>query len=373
MQENGDGSQQKLPPITSASHRLYCDFCKASSAEALSDLSTVNNQYRMKYDHYSAADGPQFYTAWRLAIKQYCSLRLTYTKDIFPALSGMAHMWRSTYQSKYYAGLWEKTLIHDLLWYRERWLTGHRAPWRAPSWSWASLLSPQYAHRSLDQAHENSHILQHTSIDAVHCKTDDPDWAGELRSAFITITCHSIIGTIHCGDKTDRRYNLLPFVNSDTFCLEIDDIVLRRRVHLDFEIEEWEDTHPEMEVRLLALAVTTFDPEPRYVETNDVVPLWDHPVQCLVVRKKPGVSASDVYERVGYAYLHPDEVEPETLECVRNEPREGEADKWSHERENVLIWGIPQPGMSVSRWRYDMHCRITRLIRESALRQFTVV
>ncbi|KAE8310248.1 hypothetical protein BDV41DRAFT_579754 [Aspergillus transmontanensis] len=41
---------------------------------------------------------------------------------------------------KYLAGLWSDTLVIDLLWYvTGKWLYTRPEPWRAPTWSWASM------------------------------------------------------------------------------------------------------------------------------------------------------------------------------------------------------------------------------------------
>ncbi|KAF9877171.1 hypothetical protein CkaCkLH20_05437 [Colletotrichum karsti] len=75
---------------------------------------------------------------WRHMVQQYCKLDLTFRKDTFPALAGVAKVWNPDYKGQYLAGLWLETLHLDLLWLV--YLPERRAEtWRAPTWSWASV------------------------------------------------------------------------------------------------------------------------------------------------------------------------------------------------------------------------------------------
>jgi hypothetical protein len=83
---------------------------------------------------------------WRRTVIQYSPLALSVPSDKLPALSGLAQKMRSATNQTYIAGLWERTLPLDLLWYREEDgtllqpnLELAELPWRAPSWSWASV------------------------------------------------------------------------------------------------------------------------------------------------------------------------------------------------------------------------------------------
>jgi hypothetical protein len=78
-------------------------------------------------------------------VNQYSQKKLTFGADVFPALAGLAKEMQSRRKCNYYAGLWEDSLVSDLLWQSEdeEWYpVGHKYPkpiaWRAPSWSWAS-------------------------------------------------------------------------------------------------------------------------------------------------------------------------------------------------------------------------------------------
>jgi hypothetical protein len=78
---------------------------------------------------------------WRSIVTRYCLRSLTYGQDIFPAIQGVAKIFQAERQCAYYAGLWEDTLLYDLLWSHKEGTTKSR-PYRAPSWSWASNYYP---------------------------------------------------------------------------------------------------------------------------------------------------------------------------------------------------------------------------------------
>jgi hypothetical protein len=77
---------------------------------------------------------------WRELVEVYSRLQLTDERDIFPAIQGIAKYFHEKMQCAYYAGLWESSLIEDLLWFGMRSPDSQSRPmsWRAPTWSWAS-------------------------------------------------------------------------------------------------------------------------------------------------------------------------------------------------------------------------------------------
>jgi hypothetical protein len=78
---------------------------------------------------------------WRLIVTRYCLRSLTYGREIFPAIQGIAKLFQSERGCAYYAGIWEDTFLYDLLWYHKEGTT-KLVPYRAPSWSWASNYYP---------------------------------------------------------------------------------------------------------------------------------------------------------------------------------------------------------------------------------------
>lgn len=87
---------------------------------------------------------------WYDLLADYTRRSLTKPNDKLVAIAGIANVVGECFQSEYYVGLWQKFLPQSLLWspYDEETLPNspHRAtmpePYRAPSWSWASVESP---------------------------------------------------------------------------------------------------------------------------------------------------------------------------------------------------------------------------------------
>jgi hypothetical protein len=80
---------------------------------------------------------------WTQIVLEYTERKLTFPSDIFPGLQGLAKL-VSPKMGRYLAGHWEATLTQSLCWYVDIGDFQNAKPtsWRAPSWSWASALSP---------------------------------------------------------------------------------------------------------------------------------------------------------------------------------------------------------------------------------------
>ncbi|KAI0328349.1 HET-domain-containing protein [Cubamyces sp. BRFM 1775] len=83
--------------------------------------------------------------AWREIITDYGARGVSYAADKLTACAGLAELIAPALGADYLAGLWrDELLLHSLLWWRHDSLVrapkARRAsPYRAPSWSWASL------------------------------------------------------------------------------------------------------------------------------------------------------------------------------------------------------------------------------------------
>lgn len=85
---------------------------------------------------------------WRYLTCIYSGMGLTNPSDIFPALSGIASKFQCLELGRYIAGIWEHDLAEGLAW---KTFGGKqkasrpdpvRCSYRAPSWSWASVMGP---------------------------------------------------------------------------------------------------------------------------------------------------------------------------------------------------------------------------------------
>ena len=86
-----------------------------------------------------ASEQYQLRDQWHEIVVEFSKRALSFEKDKLPALSGVVKaspQWKQG--QRYLAGLWESSLLYDLLW--ERFATSEKCPiWRAPSWTWATI------------------------------------------------------------------------------------------------------------------------------------------------------------------------------------------------------------------------------------------
>lgn len=100
------------------------------------------------------------YLQWYSIIKDYSSRRMTFYSDVFPALAGLATEFNRRLSDQYVAGLWKGDLFRGLLWTvvdSER--AEAAAPYRAPTWSWASIVG-QVDTAALDECLNMAGIYQ---------------------------------------------------------------------------------------------------------------------------------------------------------------------------------------------------------------------
>ncbi|KAI1417299.1 heterokaryon incompatibility protein-domain-containing protein [Hypoxylon sp. FL1857] len=76
---------------------------------------------------------------WRSMVTIYTALNLTIASDCLPALGGVARTFAEKRKSPYLAGLFEDSLLDDLLWITFSCMKTRLSKWRAPSWPWASV------------------------------------------------------------------------------------------------------------------------------------------------------------------------------------------------------------------------------------------
>lgn len=83
---------------------------------------------------------------WQIAVSRFAALRFRNPdKDILKAFSGCARVFQSITGDTYLAGLWLRSIQHNLLWWVANAAKGdgsRSVAYRAPSWSWASLNTP---------------------------------------------------------------------------------------------------------------------------------------------------------------------------------------------------------------------------------------
>lgn len=82
----------------------------------------------------------QLYQAWYALVHDYSRREIGLPCDKLPAIGGMAAEFSRLTGHRYLAGLWDKNILHDLMWFtKAREWSQRPVEWRAPSWSWASV------------------------------------------------------------------------------------------------------------------------------------------------------------------------------------------------------------------------------------------
>ncbi|EPE29058.1 hypothetical protein GLAREA_00216 [Glarea lozoyensis ATCC 20868] len=148
---------------------------------------------------------------WSRIVQTYSSCYLSEERDRLVALSGIAReMYRKT-QDGYLAGLWKSSLPTDLVW---RSLHVTQEPtrtkrYRAPSWSWASVIGPV----SLDEAWERGLkpcvLLNESGITPLA----DGDIFGQVSNGYLRLQGHHLI-TPEVLYEPRRAPNVQVVVNS---------------------------------------------------------------------------------------------------------------------------------------------------------------
>jgi hypothetical protein len=232
------------------------------------------NQLRGRRMDSTNDEDPDSADPWHLCVRAYLPLSLTFEKDIFPAVSGLANRVQQHYKPglSYYAGLWlspERNDLNELLWINEGFPEARVKRWRAPTWSWASVARVNPKWMKLDPRQIYARLVD------VKVKLYGVDEKGELRDAYIRILAPMVQGFIHKPnifiykdkvpyprdaevDIEDEPYpkRLRPLVRLDinpelrnppivpgdqVFCLRLGRVLREKRGPLAFEDDDQED------------------------------------------------------------------------------------------------------------------------------------
>lgn len=230
---------------------------------------------------------------WYGSVNKYTHLALTFEKDRLPALAAVAQREaRSRPESDHYlAGLWQSTLLWDLLWQTYPPTTRDRPAarpkvakeWRRPSWSWASVQTRTqwFALLRYNARHEPLTCTRIQDIDVVP-ESEGTEYLGRYRHARLVF--HGPLFTTTLGemetmttDYPDRDQNL-----------ELDGSV---SVHEFVPDCAWPSSGPgaisrEQEIRILPLMVSM---------------AAQHQIHALALRNS---GFQDTYERIGLVELN---------------------------------------------------------------------
>ncbi|KAJ6783804.1 hypothetical protein PWT90_02920 [Aphanocladium album] len=201
---NADESQRDIPLTTSP---------------------TVSTKPEFSVAFWKTLDSHQLTASWHRLVENYTALDLTFPKDIFPAMSGIAKTFQSVQRSAYLAGLWRSTLVPDLLWHANPPTSApfpqRLSTWRAPSWSWASNGGPV------------AYINTHSGVN-VFCSVEDAevqlvgsDATGELKSGYMVLRGHAFTTPISfraAPDGDDGKYTTWNMLQLDALQKQVANI-----------------------------------------------------------------------------------------------------------------------------------------------------
>ncbi|EEU37527.1 uncharacterized protein NECHADRAFT_86423 [Fusarium vanettenii 77-13-4] len=152
---------------------------------------------------------------WMFLVQDYTSRKLTYYKDTFPALSGIAKIFAKSLKDEYAAGLWKKDILRQLIWTitQEELQSQSALPFQSlaglfghlsdpancygPSWSWAS--------RSLAVEYNSDTDAASTFRDEVeeinaHTKVEGPNLFGSVSGGTVRVRTR-----VRCLDFSKTR------------------------------------------------------------------------------------------------------------------------------------------------------------------------
>lgn len=159
-------------------------------------------------------------TAWQASVVDYSRMILSHPEDIFPAISGIAKSITAATGWTYVAGLWKEQLVVGLTWRVERPEHAVRCiPWRAPSFSWASILSrvqsiercrisyePMVVLRwGLDTADRGWRTERYATVVETACEPAGSDLTGQLKSAYLILRGTLIEAVLSASGKPGKR------------------------------------------------------------------------------------------------------------------------------------------------------------------------
>ncbi|KAF2806818.1 uncharacterized protein BDZ99DRAFT_537712 [Mytilinidion resinicola] len=134
----------------------------------------------------------KFEWLWHQLVPLYSAANLTFGKDKLPALSGVARLGFNETGDQYLAGMWRRQIEEQLCWRRWRPKTTlKRPPWRAPSWSWASI-DGRVSWRSVEQSSSLENAYAHALDASTTLYGHDP--FGQVSSGVVCLAC-SIVAT----------------------------------------------------------------------------------------------------------------------------------------------------------------------------------
>jgi hypothetical protein len=183
-----------------AEHELRWE-CNAST---LCECSVTERPFLgcRKRDFTALTSESDWHIVWCEIVQDYTRKSLTYSSDIFPALQGLAKK-ASPVLGNYLAGLWGSTLVYNLTWFARAGqpLLPRPQPWRAPTWSWASIAGPVLFSGNCTRRPQTFATIVDVGTTAA-----GEDKTGELSGAWLVIKGMCITGSFQLWRDDERKF-----------------------------------------------------------------------------------------------------------------------------------------------------------------------
>lgn len=143
------------------------------------------------------------YKPWNQIVAEYSGLALSYQKDKFPAIGGVARAFKGG-NGKYIAGLWEDDIYNNLCWIVPDASRPRPSSWHAPTWSWASINDGILRAPPQNYSHASRGPLAF-EVQESFVQPAGPDEFGELLAAHLVLSAHLLPARLHYGASFQNR------------------------------------------------------------------------------------------------------------------------------------------------------------------------
>jgi hypothetical protein len=130
---------------------------------------------------------PGLLETWYTTVNTYCTRQITFAKDTFPAIAGIAKQFHKNGLQDYKAGLWLEDMHQGLLW-TAKGADGRRTSQVAPSWSWASV-EPKF----FGGADYDGELLKQIHASPLEC-------IAIIERVDVTLSSKNLFGQVSAGD-----------------------------------------------------------------------------------------------------------------------------------------------------------------------------
>jgi hypothetical protein len=182
---------------------LETETCQCQDKDAAFWRKSTNKAILSSYDYasYGVATCPERKKLWLLIIEEYSKQHLTFQRDIFPAIQGIAKRLHRNCAATSYAGMWSSDFHLNMLWETTSPQETVRPDvWRAPSWSWASVVG-RVAWAYKLHTRDMRPIAHLVDISTTPVGEDS---LGELEAGFIRMSGPCVPASLHRNDTVFR-------------------------------------------------------------------------------------------------------------------------------------------------------------------------